>query len=206
MATVEHIGIGDLPKALRRFKGRFLDGGVAAMRRAAMESRGIVVRAVDATKPHAPVNTGEYKQRWAVAAVRDGANLYNDAPHAAVIETGAKPYTPPFDPLLQWARQKLRGSSAAALAVVTAARKRTRSKSVLGRQGVAGRRKPSGGSKPWQPSAADDPKERAARAMAFAAWLNARAGRRKGAFVLKRSRPDMERAVERALEAELRKV
>lgn len=59
-----------------------------------------------------PVDTGQYANSWDVE--RDpGVSVVigNFAPHAAVIENGARPFTPPIKPLLEWAKRVLNDRS-----------------------------------------------------------------------------------------------
>ena len=77
---------------------------------AAERCRQRVVQAIDETKPHPPVDTGELKRSFKVVPVRGGAVLESGAPHAAHQEFGTRPFTPPFDPIYYWAQRKLRGA------------------------------------------------------------------------------------------------
>lgn len=54
-----------------------------------------------------PVDTGLYAQSWMFEKKEWGAVLGNVAPHAAIIEYGARPFTPPIAPLLAWAKRVL---------------------------------------------------------------------------------------------------
>jgi len=55
-----------------------------------------------------PVDTGLYAQSWDLIISEKNALLGNYAPHAAMIEFGARPFTPPIGPLLNWARRVLK--------------------------------------------------------------------------------------------------
>jgi hypothetical protein len=55
-----------------------------------------------------PVDTGLYAQSWDLIITEKDAVIGNYAPHAAVIEFGARPFTPPIAPLLEWARRVLK--------------------------------------------------------------------------------------------------
>ena len=57
-----------------------------------------------------PVDTGLYAQSWDLIITEKNALLGNYAPHAAIIEFGARPFTPPLKPLLDWARRVLKRS------------------------------------------------------------------------------------------------
>jgi hypothetical protein len=58
-----------------------------------------------------PVDTGHYANSWEVVETDDAIYFGNTAPHAAIIEYGARPFTPPLAPLLAWAKRKLQDSS-----------------------------------------------------------------------------------------------
>jgi hypothetical protein len=49
-----------------------------------------------------PVDRGQARNAWDVEPVEGGANLFNDAPHAGILEGGSRPHRPPFKPILQW--------------------------------------------------------------------------------------------------------
>lgn len=54
-----------------------------------------------------PVDRGEYKHGWSVRrALGNHPHLANDAPHAGIIELGARPHWAPFAPLYEWAQRK----------------------------------------------------------------------------------------------------
>jgi len=55
-----------------------------------------------------PVDTGLYAQSWDLIVEEKSAILGNYAPHAPIIEFGARPFTPPLMPLLKWARRVLK--------------------------------------------------------------------------------------------------
>lgn len=55
-----------------------------------------------------PVDTGLYAQSWDLKIDEKSAILGNYAPHAPIIEFGARPFTPPMQPLLEWARRVLK--------------------------------------------------------------------------------------------------
>ena len=68
--------------------------------------------AANATLPRvvrsSPVDQGLYKLGWEVVETLIGkeVQLRNDAPHAGIIELGARPFWPPFAPLYEWAKRK----------------------------------------------------------------------------------------------------
>jgi hypothetical protein len=52
------------------------------------------------------VDMGSYKAGWQVRELADETRLENNAPHAGVIEGGARPFTPPLQPLIDWVERK----------------------------------------------------------------------------------------------------
>jgi len=54
-----------------------------------------------------PVDTGLYASSWDFTINEQEAILGNYAPHAAIIEEGARPFSPPIAPLLAWAKRVL---------------------------------------------------------------------------------------------------
>jgi hypothetical protein len=55
-----------------------------------------------------PVDTGLLSQSWNIEVTEREAIIGNFAPHAPIIEFGARPFTPPIGPLLEWARRVLK--------------------------------------------------------------------------------------------------
>ena len=58
-----------------------------------------------------PVDQGGYAASWSVTEKEKSAIIGNFAPHAPVIEYGARPFTPPLGPLLAWAKRVLKDPS-----------------------------------------------------------------------------------------------
>ena len=72
-----------------------------------------VVRAIPRLVEKSPVDTGEYANSWDFTADEKKIILGNFAPHATIIEFGARPFKPPIQPLLEWARRVLQDTSPA---------------------------------------------------------------------------------------------
>lgn len=66
-----------------------------------------VVRSFPEVVKKSPVDTGQYASSWALTEEEKGILLGNFAPHAPIIEYGARPFTPPIGPLLAWAKRVL---------------------------------------------------------------------------------------------------
>ena len=60
---------------------------------------------------NSPVDTGLYAQSWSFTVSDKVAILGNTAPHAPIIESGARPFVPPIGPLLRWAKRVLQDPS-----------------------------------------------------------------------------------------------
>lgn len=74
-----------------------------------------VIRGVQRSIPDlvaaSPVDTGEYARSWDFTVDEKRLILGNFAPHAPIIERGARPFTPPIGPLLAWAKRVLKSPS-----------------------------------------------------------------------------------------------
>lgn len=73
-----------------------------ALLRAALRSVAIVAQAT-------PADTGEARAAWRVEPgnFTEPARLVNDAPHAGILEAGARPHWTPLMPLLRWLVRKI---------------------------------------------------------------------------------------------------
>lgn len=70
-----------------------------------------IVRSIPDLVEDSPVDTGQYAASWDFTETEKGAIIGNFAPHAAIIEEGARPFTPPIGPLLAWAKRVLEDPS-----------------------------------------------------------------------------------------------
>jgi len=70
-----------------------------------------VARSIPDLVAASPVDTGLYAQSWDFSETESGILLGNHAPYAAIIEDGARPFTPPIGPLLAWAKRVLKDPS-----------------------------------------------------------------------------------------------
>jgi hypothetical protein len=68
-----------------------------------------VARSIPDLVAASPVDTGLYAQSWDMRVDEMAVILGNYAPHAPIIEYGARPFTPPLGPLLAWAKRVLGG-------------------------------------------------------------------------------------------------
>ena len=58
-------------------------------------------------REHVPVAFGELRSSVHAESTKRGAQTIANAPHAAAVEVGSRPHTPPLEPLIAWV--KLRG-------------------------------------------------------------------------------------------------
>ncbi len=96
--------LSDFAKELKDFEGKTLKEQKEATLKGIARSIPDLVKA-------SPVDTGLYAQSWAFSETETSAILGNFAPHAAIIEHGARPFTPPIKPLLEWAKRVLKDPS-----------------------------------------------------------------------------------------------
>jgi hypothetical protein len=102
--TVREVQLKNFARTLEEFQGTHLDTlkkGVASG----------VARSIPDLVKASPVDTGLYAQSWNMTVDEEKVVLGNYAPHAPIIEFGARPFTPPIGPLLQWAKRVLKDSS-----------------------------------------------------------------------------------------------
>lgn len=88
--------------------GAFTDAHLANLQKATVTG---IARSLPDVVESSPVDTGLYAQSWMFTETEFGAILANTAPHAPIIEFGARPFRPPMGPLLAWAKRVLQDSS-----------------------------------------------------------------------------------------------
>lgn len=84
-ANVITVGIDQLPAALQRGEQRFEKALARGLRMGAERGRGVIVR-------RTPMDLGQLRASWKVKAHDMVAELLNDAPHAGIVELGARPH------------------------------------------------------------------------------------------------------------------
>ncbi len=102
--SVKRISLKDL--------GREIDGfGKATLEK---QKKAVVLgitKSLPMLAEKSPVDTGAYAASWSFTEYETKCVLGNYAPHAPIIEYGARPFTPPIAPLLAWAKRVLQDSS-----------------------------------------------------------------------------------------------
>lgn len=89
---------------LKEFMGKDLEERKKAVTSGVLKSLPDLVAA-------SPVDTGQYAASWQFTPTETSVILGNFAPHAPIIEHGARPFTPPIGPLLAWAKRVLKSPS-----------------------------------------------------------------------------------------------
>lgn len=97
------VNLSDFSKVLGDFSKRSLQEQRATVARGLARSIPDLVAA-------SPVDTGLYAASWDFSVDEEKAIIGNSAPYAGIIEEGARPFTPPIEPLLQWAHRVLNGT------------------------------------------------------------------------------------------------
>lgn len=103
MSTVQ-VNLKDFANALREYKDRSVEDFKRGITSGVAKSIPDLVKA-------SPVDTGLYAQSWYFNVTEEAAVIGNYAPHAPIIEFGARPFTPPIKPLLEWAKRVLKDPS-----------------------------------------------------------------------------------------------
>lgn len=97
------VSLDKFAKELKGYSEKNMEAYQAAVINALAKNLSTLVRS-------SPVDTGLYAQSWDLVIEEKKAILGNYAPHAGIIEFGARPFTPPMQPLLEWARRVLNKS------------------------------------------------------------------------------------------------
>lgn len=104
MPIVKSIDLADLGYEIQRYAREFKPQVKSAVVSGCLRSIPDLVQA-------SPVDTGLYAQSWGVEETENSVQIGNTAPHAPIIEFGARPHTPPIGPLLAWAKRVLKDPS-----------------------------------------------------------------------------------------------
>lgn len=99
MAQTKVIELSRAGAAFRADHKRAVEEVHAGLLHAALEGEVIITQAT-------PVDTGNTRARWTTIVTSDGAEVVNDSPVAAYLETGTRPHRPPLWPLIQWIARK----------------------------------------------------------------------------------------------------
>lgn len=103
MTTRHVIGLDDFQRALLKLRPDLRKKTVRALQSAALRLQGRVVESIDAA---GAVDRGTLRASVKMRKTKEGGTVSVDAPHAAPIEVGTRPFTPPAGPLVRWAMRK----------------------------------------------------------------------------------------------------
>jgi hypothetical protein len=102
--TVKTVSLKDFSKEFKKFQ-----------KMALAEQKATVVKGIIDYYPtiikDSPIDTGLFAQSWDLQESEKSILLGNYAPHAPIIEYGARPFKPPLGPLLHWAKRVLQDPS-----------------------------------------------------------------------------------------------
>lgn len=101
---VKRVNLRDFAEELGKWSEKHIEDLKAGARRGIFRSFPGLIEA-------SPVDTGLYAASWDFTETEDKMILGNLAPHAPIIEIGARPFRPPLRPLLAWAKRVLRDPS-----------------------------------------------------------------------------------------------
>ena len=101
---IKTVNLGDFSNELKEFSKLSIEKQKEAVTSG-------MLRSIPDLVTDSPVDTGLYAQSWSFTLLEKVAILGNTAPHAPIIESGARPFTPPIGPLLRWAKRVLQDAS-----------------------------------------------------------------------------------------------
>lgn len=104
--TVHRVNLSTFARILAALDPAIEQAIIRGLRSAALRLQGFVVEEIDSAEPYPAVDRGPLRGSVEYSRESDGAMVYVDAPHAAVIEEGARPFWPPVAPLAAWALRK----------------------------------------------------------------------------------------------------
>lgn len=101
-------GPEDLKRKLNKLSKVSRKQTVEALQESARFGVAAIQKKIDTTKPHKPVDTGQYRRAWYARNDQDGAVIRNSEKYAIIIEVGRRPGAkmPPFQPILEWVIRK----------------------------------------------------------------------------------------------------
>jgi hypothetical protein len=88
--------------------GRYSKGHIDVVRNAVASG---IMKSIPNLVAASPVDTGLYANSWDYRKEQNNVTIGNYAPHAGIIEMGARPFKAPLYPLLAWAKRVLRDPS-----------------------------------------------------------------------------------------------
>lgn len=121
---VHNVTLGQFVKIVGQLPTEIEGAVVRGLRSAAMRGVSIVVEEIEFAQPYPAVDTGALRGSVDYQPLQKGGRIAVDAPHAAIIEEGSRPHSPPVAPLQEWAKRKFGVSDKEAKQIAFAVRKR----------------------------------------------------------------------------------
>lgn len=102
--VVRTVQLSEFANVLKKFSKTTIDEQRYAVTKGIIDSLPEVIKS-------SPVDTAQYANSWDFSVEENQVIFGNFAPHAPIIEAGARPFTPPIGPLLAWAKRVLNDPS-----------------------------------------------------------------------------------------------
>lgn len=118
----KRINLDQFAQVLKALPQEITDAAIRGCKSAAMRGVGFVVEEIQTASPRPAVNTAGMLQSVRETSLANGARLAVDAPHAAFIEFGTRPFFAPIGPLFEWAKRRFSVDDEAAMAIAYAVR------------------------------------------------------------------------------------
>ena len=100
------VSLDGFARDLRRLPKTAGRAMIRGLRSAALRTKAEVVIQIDHANPYPAVDRGTMRRSVGVDNHKDGALLSVDAPYAAAMEYGTRPFWPPMAPLIEWVKRK----------------------------------------------------------------------------------------------------
>lgn len=104
--TIHRVNLDQFTRILVALSPKIEAAVIRGLRSGALRLQGMVVEEIDAASPYPAVDRGELRGSVEYATESDGAVVYVDAPHAAHLEYGTRPFWPPLAPIKRWVLRK----------------------------------------------------------------------------------------------------
>lgn len=103
---VHVVSITQFQRILVQMTPKIRDACIRGLRSGALILHRTVVIEIGQSTPYPAVDTGELRNSVDTEFTDQGAIVDVKAPHAAVMEHGARPFRPPLAPLIEWVKRK----------------------------------------------------------------------------------------------------
>lgn len=104
--STHYVNLEGFERDLRKLPKTAERAMIRGLRSAALRTKAEVVIQIDTAKPYPAVDRGTMRRSVGVDNHPDGALLSVDAPYAAAMERGTRPFFPPLEPIVAWLKRK----------------------------------------------------------------------------------------------------